>query len=385
MKSFTTSRNTYGVDTKNTASANLTQGDEWMNDFHRRLLASADWPFLHRERNLTTFDPDSTFTAAVTDICTAADTILTITGTRCTVSSGTTLPAGLAASTTYYMIYQSATTFKLASSLANALAGTAVDITDTGTGTHTVKISDRFIPLAYDVDLVETVAVDVDGTIYTPTHAPSKAFWDKLWYTNQVSDTPQYWFAYDGKFGLWPRPATSGNVIELHTKIRVPDLNIADYTTGNIDIITNGSPKVTGAGSPAWTTPMVGRWLRVTHSNTAASSGDGEWYRIEAVESSTVLYLARNYGGRSLTTGAAAAYTMGHMSALPEAFHDLPELHAAFRYWSKEKDDRATAFKAMRDEGIAELAKAYSIDDLSLVIDDGEDGLILNPNLLVSL
>ena len=235
------------------------------------------------------------------------------------------------------------------------------------------------------MDLVESIEVDVDGTIYSPIPAPSKKFWDELNYSNQISDTPQYWFVQDGKFAIWPRQATSGNIITLNGKIRVPDLNVADYTTGNIDIITNGSHQVTGAGSPAWTTPMVGRWLRVTHSNTAASSGDGEWYEIVAVESTTVLYIARPYGGRSLTTSAAASYTIGQMPLLPEAFQDLPEQYGAFRYWSKEKDERAGAFKAMMDEGQGQLFSAYGFNDLSMVLDDGEDRGILNPNLTISL
>lgn len=385
MRSYTTLRNTYGVDTKNTVAANLTQGDEWMNDYHRKVLSLADWPFLHRPRRMTTFDPDSTFTAATTDIATAADTILTLTGTEVTVSSTTTLPTGLSANTTYWLIYQSTTTFKFATSLANALAGTAVDITDTGTGTHTITVRSKFWPLPYDMDLVESIEVVVSNTTYSPKPAPSRKFWDELNYSNQISDTPQYWFVEDGKFALWPRPATSGNAVKLNGKIRVPDLNIADYSTGNVDIVTNGSHQVTFAGTPVLTTPMVGRWLRITHSNTAASSGDGEWYEIVAVESSTVLYIARPYGGRSLTTGAAAAYLIGQMPLLPEAFHELPELHGAFRYWSKEKDERATAFKAMRDEGLADLFKAYGLNDLSMVIDDGEEEFLINPNLTISL
>ncbi|MDZ4296110.1 MAG: hypothetical protein U1A16_01940 [Patescibacteria group bacterium] len=387
MKSFTTLRNTYGVDTKNTASANLTQGDEWMNDFHRRVLAKADWPFLHRPRRMTTFDPDSTFTVnATTDVGTAADTILTLTGTEVTVSSATTLPAGLAANTIYWLIYQSTTTFKFASSLANALAGTAIDITDTGTGTHTITVQSKFWPLPYDIDLVESVEVTVSNTVYSPIPAPSRRFWDELNYSNQISDTPQYWFVEDGKFALWPRPATSSNVVKLNGKIRVPDLNVADYTTGNIDIVTNGDHKITGAGSSAWTTPMVGRWIRLTHSNTAASSGDGEWYEITAVESSTVLYIARPYGGRSLTTGAAAVYTIGQMPSLSEAFHDLPEMYAAYRYWTKEQgSERAGEFKEMTRTGIAELFSAYGVNDLSMVLDDGDDGVMLNPNLTIKL
>src|SRR3990167_6053211 len=385
MRSYTQLRNTYGVDTKNTASANLTQGDEWMNDYHRKLLVKADWPFLHRTRRMTSFDPDSVFTAATTDIATATDTILTLTGTEVEVSTTGTLPAGLAANTRYWLIYQSTTTFKFATSLANALAGTAIDITDTGSGTHTITVKTKFWPLPFDMDLVESIEVDVDGTIYSPIPAPSKKFWDELNYSNQISDTPQYWFVQDGKFAIWPRQATSGNIINLNSKIRVPDLNVADYTTGNIDIITNGSHQVTGAGSPGWTTPMVGRWLRITHSNTAASSGDGEWYEIIAVESATVLYLSRPYGGRSLTTGAAASYTIGMMPLLPEAFHDLPELFGAYRYWMKKKDERAVGFQAALSEGQAELFKAYGVNDLSMVLDDGEDNYFANPNLTISL
>src|SRR3990167_1941052 len=362
MKSYTTLRTDYGIDTKNTSSANLTWGDRIMNDFHRRLLSKANWPFLHRPRTLTTYDPDSTFTVvAGTDICTAADTILILTGTEVTFSSTTTLPAGLSTSTTYYLIYQSATTFKVATSLANALAGTAVDITDTGTGTHTVTISTKFQPLPYDVDIVESISVTVGTTVYTPKPSPSKKYWDELQSSPSTSDTPSWWFIQDGKFALWPRPATSGNVIELNTKIRVPDLNIADYTTGTIDIITNGSVKVTGL-TTVWTAPMVGRWIRVTHSDTAASSGDGEWYRIDAVESNTVLYLSRPYGGRSLTTGAGAAYIICHMPLLPESFHDLPETYGAYRYWLKEKDERAGGFKELLFDGISELFKAYGVN-----------------------
>ena len=385
-KSYTELRNTYGVDTKNTAAANLTQGDEWMNDYHRKVLSKADWPFLHRIRTMTSYAPSSTFTVvAGTDVGTAASTVLLETGTPFQFSSTTTLPAGLSTNTTYYMIFQSSTTFKVATTLANALAGTAVDITDTGTGTHTMTVQTPFQPIPYDVDLVESVSVRVSGSIYTPRPAPSRQFFEDLQRSRYTSDTPEWWFVQDEKIALWPYQSTSGNEIRLNTKIRVPNLNVADYTTGNIDIVTNGSTKVTGAGSPAWTTPMAGRWLRITHSNTAASSGDGEWYRIAAVESATILYLERPYGGRSLTTGAAGAYTMGMMPLLPEAYHDLPELYATWRYWSKEKDSRAATFKELLADGESSLISAYAAQDVSAVVDDGEDRAMINPNLTITL
>lgn len=387
MKSYTTLRNQYGVDTRNSGSTNLTNGDAWMNDWHRKLNSVSDWPWLHRPRIITSVAPSSTFTAATSDICTPASTIVIETGIEVTVSSTTTLPAGLSANTRYFMVYESATTFKLATSYAAAIAGSVVDITDTGTGTHTVTIAvhSNTQALPYDIDLVETVAVIDGSTRYSPMPAPSKKFWDELHYSTQTSDTPQYWWIENGRIAIWPRQATSGNIILITGKIRVPDLNIADYTTGNIDIITNGSVSVTGAGSPAWTTPMAGRWIRVTHSNTAASSGDHEWYEIISVASATTFTLGRPYGGRSLTTGAAAAYTMGQMPLLPEAYHDLPEIYGAYRYWLKEGDTRADSFKELLKDGLSQLFTSYSINDTSMVVDDGSEDFIVNPNLTLML
>lgn len=384
-------RNTYGVDTKNTAAANLTQGDEWINDYHRTLLAKADWPFLHRDRSITSVGTSSVVTVvAATDIFTTAsgDNVLTETGTQVTFTTTGTLPAGIATTTTYYFIFQSSTTFQVASTYANAIAGTEIDITDTGSGTHTVNVSaiTTFQALPSDIDQVESVYVMVGTTRYTPRPAPSRQFWDELHHSVSSSDTPEYWFVDAGKIALWPRQSTDGNIIHLHGKIRVADLNVADYTTGNIDIITNGSPAVTGAGSPAWTTPMAGRWLRVTHSNTAASSGDGQWYEILTVQSATTLQLVRPYGGRSLTTGAAGAYTIGQMPLLPESFHILPELYAAWRYWAKEKDvERATVFKDLLSLIQGDLFTAYGINDTSLILDDAMGGpVVINPNLTIT-
>lgn len=82
---------------------------------------------------------DDTFTAATTDICTnAAHGLQTGDGPFQLTSSGT-LPAGLALVTNYWIIRLDADTFSFASSLANSFAGTAIDVTDTGSGNHTIS------------------------------------------------------------------------------------------------------------------------------------------------------------------------------------------------------------------------------------------------------
>ncbi len=90
-----------------------------------------------------TLGQSDTFTAdAGTDVCTWSSTANIpsniLTGTRVQLTTTTTLPAGLSTATNYYVIKVSDTTFKLATSYANAVAGTAINITDAGTGTHTV-------------------------------------------------------------------------------------------------------------------------------------------------------------------------------------------------------------------------------------------------------
>jgi hypothetical protein len=79
----------------------------------------------------------STFTAnASTDELTHSAKLYT--GLRVTLTTTTTLPGGLATSTSYYVIRTGATTCKLATSPINAALGTAIDITSAGTGTHTL-------------------------------------------------------------------------------------------------------------------------------------------------------------------------------------------------------------------------------------------------------
>lgn len=90
-----------------------------------------------------TLGQSDTFTAdAGTDLCTWTSTANIpsnlLTGTRVRLTTTTTLPGGLATATDYYFIRMSDTTFGLASSYANAVAGTLINITDAGTGTHTV-------------------------------------------------------------------------------------------------------------------------------------------------------------------------------------------------------------------------------------------------------
>ncbi len=99
-------------------------------------------------------------------VSTANDTITIashgmVTGAKIALTTAGTLPTGVTA-TTYWMIKVDANTLKFASSLANAAAGTAVDLTTPGIGTHTLTPA-----LLVTTGAVAKLQVSNDGTNFT--------------------------------------------------------------------------------------------------------------------------------------------------------------------------------------------------------------------------
>ena len=79
-------------------------------------------------------------TPAVITLASGSHTM--VTGSPIQFATTSALPTGLAVATTYYVINTgSTTTFRVASSLANALAGTAIATSSAGSGTHTASQS----------------------------------------------------------------------------------------------------------------------------------------------------------------------------------------------------------------------------------------------------
>lgn len=82
--------------------------------------------------------PTSSTTLVYDDIRVTDSKITLTTGSPVVLSTTGTLPTGLSA-TTYYVIDTGNNSYYLATSLANALAGTYVNITGVGSGTHTIS------------------------------------------------------------------------------------------------------------------------------------------------------------------------------------------------------------------------------------------------------
>ena len=182
-----------------------------------------------------TLSQSDTFTADdTTDICTYTSTTNfpsnILVGTRVRLTTTTTLPAPLALATDYYVIRVSDSTFKLATSYANAVAGTAINITTTGTGTHTISwLLPRW-----------TNGAGVDAIIFNPNSVALGAATPNmtLGYTNsaQVASRatpvvlpvgktacPNSQIIYTGATGagkynyLMPRQGGDGGVAEINT------------------------------------------------------------------------------------------------------------------------------------------------------------------------
>ena len=81
----------------------------------------------------------STFTADPANDTLTHSNINLMPYTRVQLTTTTTLPAGLSLATDYFIIKVTDTTCKVATTYNNAVAGTAVDFTDAGTGTHTIN------------------------------------------------------------------------------------------------------------------------------------------------------------------------------------------------------------------------------------------------------
>lgn len=104
------------------------------------------------------FTPSATVVDTSTGLITYAGHGL-YTGQPVTLSAGTTIMLGLSAATNYWAINVSSSTFKLATSLANAQGGTAVTGGTSGTGTQTVSPGQLF-----------TSANTTTGAITVTTH-----------------------------------------------------------------------------------------------------------------------------------------------------------------------------------------------------------------------
>lgn len=88
------------------------------------------------------------------------------------------LPTGISINTVYYVIYVNANTFRLATSLANAQAGTAINTSGTQSGTHTLYGDSQWETITPSVDSNGNITFDdyVDGDLGVSGFSSNRSF-----------------------------------------------------------------------------------------------------------------------------------------------------------------------------------------------------------------
>ena len=270
---FTTQRNIFGDLSGNTSTANLIVGSYLANIEQKYLLEKF-------------FSNEASFS-----ITTIGSQTLASTGV---ISSGATT-ATLSA-VWPYMSAQAYITFpntggdiRLVTFTQNSATITWQVPLASATTTTVLPVGGvQFYKLPSDYSKLKTGTLTIGALKWTPTEILNRMQWDNLNVFPYYADIPNNFFIWNFQFGLWPIPSTTGNIISFNYKRRIPDLSIADYSTGTITV-TNGSTVVTGAGTtftPTTNAVSESRWLQVPQP-----SGDNLWYQIQSVDSTTGITL----------------------------------------------------------------------------------------------
>jgi len=138
---------------------------------------------------------NAVFTVA-TSILTFSAANKLVTGSRVRITSTGAIPSGLLSAIDYYAIKTSTTTFKLAATLTNAIAGTAITITDAGSGvlsaseqiltvadTLAVLVAHELVNSAYTARF----SIDTLGVATMVNGDAQKNLWTKVFTNNSAS------------------------------------------------------------------------------------------------------------------------------------------------------------------------------------------------------
>lgn len=162
-------------------------------------------------------------------------------------------------------------------------------------------------------------------------------------------------------------PDTSARTITYNY---IPSLTpMAEYTTGYISAITNGSTSVTGA-SCDWDgnidTSTYTYYLRIDADGVGSES---QWYQVASAGSDTAITLSSNYLGTSISSGTTTdTYTISRISTWPAKFDHILLYLAALRTdpnntdatkWSNIMESKMTGLKGRDGRAIHGQKGAY--------------------------
>ncbi len=158
-------------------------------------------------------------TGVNSNVNTVADTITIAantytTGLKVRLTSTGTLPAGVTTGVDYFVIVVDANTFQLASSLALALAGTAIDLTSQGTSGATNTVTATALAGG-------TAQLQISNDLVSPTN------WSNDGASQNITGTGVLFFPDATPYGIWARmvlTVTAGQVnVTVNSVVKGPN------------------------------------------------------------------------------------------------------------------------------------------------------------------
>lgn len=307
------------------------------------------------------------------------------------IFTGASLPGGITAGTTYYMGKVTSTTFEVYS---DSGLTTPVTITGTGTGTFAGVITTTITtsgvstyPLPANVSKVKTSTINVGQLVYTAAPVQSIQEWTQLNALPYTAEIVAYFFIYQGFINFWPIPSNTGDLVTFYCQIRVPDMNITDYTTGTLSGLAAGSNTVTGVGT-AWNTTgnfqtgtdLIPQNLYLTID---APEGDGLPYLIERFNSDTSLTLYKPLASLPNSSGTATNYRIGQYPLLFEDFQDMIVYWALKIYYASTVKDseREQLYSSIFAEKLQYMEGYLGTKQVNVNLMQTSAQLNMNPNL----
>lgn len=185
---------------------------------------------------------------------------------------------------------------------------------------------------------LESVTITIGDEPIPLIPITSQAVWDRFQETPISGDFPQYYFPRQSDFGIWPTPSAvrTGTVVGNFLPQRI---SVSDYSAGTV-VVAQNSLTVTGT-STTFTAAMVGRWFCETDADGLSI---GNWYRIAAFTSTTVLTLESYFEETSLS---GSTYVIAQSPELPEELHEFIPYRAAAAYYRGPRRDTERAQEYM--------------------------------------
>ena len=238
----------------------------------------------------------------------------------------------------------------------------------------------QFYALPPNYSKLKTVTITIGNLKWTLDEVNTREDWDKQNVFPYYADIPKNYFIYPGgdrgaQLGIWPIPSTTGNIITFNYKFRIPDLSIADYSTGTLSV-SNGGTTVTGSGTswtPTTNSSLESRWIQISQAK-----GDNLWYQVKSVDSTTSLTLYQPYQGITVSGGS---YTLGQMPLIAEDFQDMLVFKALQYYFASVKNDpkKFEEYKAIYDAKLQLLSEYSGTNSVQVNLSRRPMGR--NPNL----